>query len=85
MNAMGVQDGDEIIEMNNTLLDASVIMNVLIAGYGLEEDEPMTMKVKRKGEIIELKGKVKLNYIDGSGYKFTDPSKLKLKEAWLKG
>ena len=85
MNAMGVQDGDEIIEMNNTPLDASVIMNVLIAGYGLEEDEPMTMKVKRKGEIIELKGKVKLNYIDGSGYKFTDPSKLKLKEAWLKG
>ena len=85
MNAMGVQDGDEIIEMNNTPLDASVIMNVLIAGYGLEEDEPMTMKVKRKGEIIELKGKVKLNYIDGSGYKFKDPSKLKLKEAWLKG
>jgi len=85
MNAMGVQDGDEIIEMNNTLLDASVVMNVLIAGYGLEEDEPMTMKVKRKGEIIELKGKVKLNYIDGSGFKFADPSKLKLKEAWLKG
>ncbi len=57
MNAMGVKDGDEIIEMNETVLDASVIMNVLIAGYGLEEDEPMTMKVKRNGEIIELKGK----------------------------
>jgi len=85
MNAMGVKNGDEIIEMDGTPIDASNLMGVLMTGYGLEEDEPMTMKVKRNGQIVELKGKVKLNYEDGTGFKFTDSSKLKLKEAWLKG
>jgi hypothetical protein len=84
MNAMGVKNGDEIIEMSGSAIDASNPMNVLMAGYGLEEGDSMTMKVKRNGEIIELKGKVKLNYVDGSGFKFTDPSKAKLKDAWLK-
>jgi predicted metalloprotease with PDZ domain len=84
MNALGVKDGDELLEMNGSPIDASSPMNVLIAGYGLEEDEAMVMKVKRKGEIIELKGKVKLNYVDGSGFKFTDQSKAAMKNAWLK-
>lgn|GEM_PF-4463704 len=84
MNALGVKDGDELLEMNGTPIDASSPMNVLIAGYGLEEAEAMVMKVKRKGEIIELKGKVKLNYVDGTGYKFTDQGKALMKNAWLK-
>ncbi|HLO82566.1 MAG TPA: hypothetical protein VK166_16490 [Chitinophagaceae bacterium] len=84
MNALGVQNGDEIIEMNESPLDASTPMNVMIAGYGMEEDEPVTMKVKRNGQIVELKGKAKLNYVDGSGFKFVDPSKEKLKNAWLR-
>lgn len=84
MNALDVKDGDELLEMNGTPIDASSPMNVLIAGYGLEEGEAMVMKVKRKGEIIELKGKVKLNYVDGIGYKFTDQSKAPMKNAWLK-
>jgi predicted metalloprotease with PDZ domain len=85
MNAMGVKNGDEIIEMNGIAVDASNPMNVLMAGYGLEEGDAMTMKVKRNGQIIELKGTVKLNYVDGSGFKFTDPTKVKKKDAWLKG
>ena len=84
MNAMALKNGDEIIEMNGIAVDASNPMNVLMAGYGLEEGDAMTMKVKRNGQIIELKGTVKLNYVDGSGFKFTDPSKVKLKDAWLK-
>jgi predicted metalloprotease with PDZ domain len=84
MNALGVQNGDEIIEMNESPIDASNPTNVLIAGYGMEEDEPVSMKVKRNGQIVELKGKAKLNYVDGSGFKFVDPSKEKLKNAWLK-
>jgi predicted metalloprotease with PDZ domain len=85
MTGMGMEDGDEIIEMNGSLIDASTPMTVLMAGYGLEEGESMTMKVKRNGTIVELKGNVKLNYVDGSGFKFTDPSKQQLKDAWLKG
>ena len=85
MTSMGIQNGDEIIEMNGSPVDASNPTNVLIAGYGIDEDEPITMKVKRNGQVVELKGKAKLNYIDGNGFKFTDESKRKLNQAWLKG
>ena len=85
MTAMGIQNGDEIIEMNETPIDASNTTSVLIAGYGIDENEPITMKVKRNGQVIELKGNAKLNYKDGEGLKFTDESKRKLNQAWLKG
>lgn len=85
MTSLGMQDGDEIIEMNESAIDASNPTNVLIAGFGIDEDEPVSMKVKRNGQIIELKGKAKLNYVDGIGYKFTDESKKALNQAWLKG
>jgi predicted metalloprotease with PDZ domain len=84
MNALGIQNGDELIEMNESPIDASTPMNVMMAGYGMEENEPVSVKVKRNGQVIELKGQVKLNYVDGSGFKYVDTSKEKLKTAWLK-
>ena len=85
MTGMGIQNGDEIIEMNGSPIDASNPTNVLIAGFGIDENEPISMKVKRNGQVVELKGNAKLNYIDGKGFKFTDESKRKLNQAWLKG
>jgi predicted metalloprotease with PDZ domain len=84
MSSLGMQDGDEIIEMNESPIDAKDATSILMAGYGIDEDEPVTMKVNRNGQIIELKGKAKLNYVDGTGYKFTDESKRKLNQAWLR-
>jgi predicted metalloprotease with PDZ domain len=83
-NSMGLQDKDELIEVNGTPIDASSITNVLLSGYQLEEGQEMTIKVKRNGQLIDLKGKVKLNYKDGAGFKFTDQSKKSLNEAWLR-
>ena len=80
-----VQEKDELISMNDVPFHPSSILSVLIMGIGLKEDSPVTMKVKRNGEIIELKGVVKLNYKSGPGYKFKDKSKETLKDAWLKG
>jgi predicted metalloprotease with PDZ domain len=85
MTSLGIQNGDEIIEMNGSPIDASNPTSVLIAGYGIDEDDPITMKVKRNGQVVELSGKAKLNYVDGSGFKFTDASKRALNQAWLKG
>jgi predicted metalloprotease with PDZ domain len=85
MTSLGMQNGDEIMEINGSPLDASNPTNVLIAVFGIEEDEPVTMKVNRNGQVVELKGKAKLNYTDGNGFKFTDESKRKLNQAWLKG
>jgi predicted metalloprotease with PDZ domain len=85
MTSLGMQNGDEIMEINGSPLDASNPTNVLIAVFGIEEDEPVTMKVNRNGQVVELKGKAKLNYTDGNGFKFTDESKRNLNQAWLKG
>ena len=83
--ALGVKENDQLLEMNGLAFDPDNYMSVLLMGYQLEENSPVTMKVKRNGEIIELKGVVKLNYKDGPGYEFKDKSKEELKNAWLKG
>lgn len=83
--ALGVKENDQLLEMNGLAFDPDNYMSVLLMGYQLEENSPVTMKVKRNGEIIELKGVVKLNYKDGPGFEFKDKSKEELKNAWLKG
>lgn len=85
MNSMGVLSNDVILEMNGQALDASQIMQVLMLGAGLDENQEVTMKVQRNGMPIELKANVKLNYKDAEGYKFTEAGKAALKDAWLKG
>ncbi|OMP32438.1 hypothetical protein [Mangrovimonas sp. DI 80] len=84
-NAMGIEQGDILLEMNGTEFDSSNLQKTLMMGYDLQEGAPMTIKVEREGEIMELKGSVVLSYSEGEGYKFTDTSKKALKDAWLKG
>ncbi|HMS34103.1 MAG TPA: peptidase M61 [Ignavibacteria bacterium] len=83
--ALGIKENDQLIEINGLPFDPDNYMSVLLMGYDLEENSPVTMKVKRNGEVIELKGVVKLNYKDGPGFEFKDKSKEELKNAWLKG
>ena len=83
-NAMGFKEGDQLLEMNEIPVDASDINKVAMLGYGIEEGEEMTAKVRRDGQVVELKGKAVLNYMDAPGFKFTDESKKALKDAWLK-
>lgn len=85
MQALGIQDGDELLEINEVPVDASNPTNVLMLGYGIEEGEPMHVKVRRNGQVLDLNGKARLNYQDGAGFRFTDESKKALKDAWLKG
>lgn len=85
MTSVGLQDGDEIIEINGSPIDASNPTNVLIAVYGIEEGEGITIKVNRHGQVISLTGKARLNYMEGPGFKFFDESKRALNKAWLKG
>lgn len=82
--SLGVKPFDELLSLNKQVLKPSDPTQVLIAGVGLEEGSDAVMQVRRNGEVIDLKGKVKLNYQDGLGYKFADQSKLQLKEAWLR-
>ncbi|WMI69147.1 peptidase M61 [Mangrovimonas sp. YM274] len=84
-NAMGIENGDVLLEMNGIAFDSNNVQKIRMMGYNLEEGAPMTIKIERQGEVMELKGKVVLNYSEGEGYKFTDSSKKALKDAWLKG
>jgi len=85
VNAMGLQNDDIILEINEHKLDASDMISVVMGIYKLQEGKPMVIKVNRKGQVIELKGNVKLNYIDTPGFKFANPAKGVQKERWLKG
>ena len=82
--AMGVLNNDIILEVNGKKLETSDVTSVLMPFYKLEEGQAMKISVNRNGIVQELNGKIKLNYVDGQGYKFVDPSKSAIKEAWLK-
>ncbi|WP_162558758.1 peptidase M61 [Robertkochia solimangrovi] len=83
--ALGVQDQDEFLEINGGKVDGSDLNQILLLGYGIEEGDPISIKVKRQGEIVELKGKAVPNFAEGPGFQFTDSSKKELNQAWLKG
>lgn len=82
---LGVRTNDELLELNGVPFDAANFVSVIMMGMGLKEGSPAVLKVKRGERIVELKGKVKLNYKNAPGYIFKDNSKLALKNAWLKG
>lgn len=82
--AMGVLNNDIILDVNGKKLETSDMTSVLMPFYKLKEGQAMKMSVNRNGAVQELTGKIKLNYVDGHGYKFVDSSKRKIKEAWLK-
>lgn len=83
-NSLGVENGDVLVSLNGYPFSAEDGSASLMLGYGLEQGSPVSLKILRKGKAMELKGTVKLNYTDGPGFRFSDKSKLALKEAWLK-
>lgn len=81
---LGVQDRDEIISFNGALLSAMTPMEIIMSGVGIDEEEPVTMQVRREGRVIDLSGKARLSYGQFDGYRFSDSSRASLKNAWLK-
>jgi C-terminal processing protease CtpA/Prc len=81
---MGVLNNDIILDVNGKKLETSDMTSVLMPFYKLKEGQAMKISVNRNGTVQELTGKIKLNYVDGHGYKFVNPSKSGIKEAWLK-
>jgi hypothetical protein len=50
-----------------------------------ETDDAISIKIKRDGVEQTINGKVKLDFDEEDGYKFTDESKKALNNYWLKG
>ncbi|MCY1232443.1 hypothetical protein D9M72_449330 [compost metagenome] len=58
---------------------------MIIGSIAWKENDPITVKIKRGGKEMLLKGTIKLPHDEIEGFQATDASKAKLREAWLKG
>ena len=79
------KSGDIIQEVNGTKYTLDNIYDLIMVSEGWKDNDPITIKVKRSGKEVVLKGTVKLPSADAEGWKASDTSKAKLREAWLKG
>ncbi len=84
MNNLGFKDGDVLLKMNGVPMYEEEPMLVMLKGYELQEGAPVSFDILRGGKPMSIKGTVKLNYIDGDGFRPIDDSLKALREAWLK-
>ncbi|TRW24675.1 peptidase M61 [Flavobacterium zepuense] len=84
-STLGVKKGDIILAVNDTNYNLDNIYDMIMSSTNWKDGETISMKVKRDGKEVVLKGKVKMPVDDVEGYHATDASKAKLREAWLKG
>lgn len=82
---LGLKSADVILEINGTPYSLTNIYDMIGASQNWKENDNITLKIKRAGEIQTIEGKVKLPFEEKESLKFTDESKAKLKEAWIKG
>jgi hypothetical protein len=85
LKSVGFQDNDQIVDLRGVKPEGAESGKLAsILAYNLKDGDEYTAKVIRNGKTIDLKGKVKLNRVDGNKIEFTDKSKAILKDQWLK-
>jgi predicted metalloprotease with PDZ domain len=85
LRSVGFQDNDQIVELRGVKPEGAESGKLAsILAYNLKDGDEYTAKVVRNGKTIDLKGRVKLNQVDGNKLEFTDKSKAILKDQWLK-
>ena len=84
-DALGIKNGDILKAVNGTNYNLDNIYDLIMASQNWKENDPITVKIKRDGKEIDLKGLVKLPYDEAEGLQATDASKNAIKNAWLKG
>ena len=85
MNTLGLKGGDVITSFNDKAYNLDNIYDLIMVSQGWKTDDAISVKIKRNGAEQTLSGKVKLDFDEQEGYKFTDESKAKLNKYWLKG
>jgi predicted metalloprotease with PDZ domain len=85
MNNLGIKGGDTLLEFNGKAYNLDTIYDLIMESQNWNNDEAITVKIKRDGKEQTINGKVKLTMTEEEGYKMNDPSKEKLNTAWLKG
>ncbi|MES2574664.1 MAG: peptidase M61 [Bacteroidota bacterium] len=82
---LGLTVGDIIIAVNDKNYTKENVNEILFDCENWKENDPISIKIRRGGVEQVIKGTVKLPYEEKESFKASDPSKLTLKEAWLKG
>ncbi|WP_293871540.1 peptidase M61 [Flavobacterium sp.] len=85
MNNLGLKGGDVIMAINNKPYNLDTIYDLIIESQNWKTDDAISVKIKRDNVEQTINGKVKLNFDEAQGYKFTDTSKQVLNTSWLKG
>ena len=81
---LSIKGNDIIVSINDKKFNLDNIYEMLATCNSWNNDDNITVKIKRDGKEQLMKGKVKFAYKDMDGYEVTDTTKNKLKEAWLK-
>jgi predicted metalloprotease with PDZ domain len=85
LKSLDLKGGDVITHVNGKAYDLDNIYDLVMSSTTWKEDDEVTVQIVRDGENKTVKGKVKLEYTETEGWTFTDKTKEKLKESWLKG
>ncbi len=82
---LGVRGGDIITSVNGKDYNLDNIYEMIMGSQEWKEGDAITVTIKRDGNLKTLNGKVQLTFEEQEGLMATDPSKEKLRNAWLKG
>ena len=82
---LGLEAGDVILAINETNYNLDNIYDMIMASEGWNQDDPISVRIRRADKTQVIQGKVKLPMEDRDGFEATNTELSKLKEAWLKG
>ena len=82
---LGLKGKDYILGINDKPYNLDNIYEMIAISQSWKNGDPISIKIRRDGKEQVIKGTVALSYEDKESYKFTDLSKEKLKDTWLKG
>jgi predicted metalloprotease with PDZ domain len=85
MNTLGLKGGDVLVAFNDKAYNLDNIYDMIMDSQDWKSDETIKVKLKRDGKEQTITGKIKLSKEEVETFDVVDPSKMNLKEAWLKG
>lgn len=85
MKSMGLKANDVIVAINEKAFSMDDIASLMDTVQQWNENESVTLTIKRDGKTLTLKGKALFSYSESEGFMVIDSTKNRLKESWLKG
>jgi predicted metalloprotease with PDZ domain len=82
---LGLESGDVILAINDTSYNLDNIYDMIMASEGWNQDDAISVRIRRADKNQVIQGKVKLPMVNRDGFEATNNNLSKLKEAWLKG